>query len=436
MRQLVVIAGGLGSRLSNSGVRCPKILLEVSGVTLLERYVRLAEENSYGQLLLILGHQSDEVRNFLLTKDFPIEIVVTVENQRLGTAGALIQSRKFLHNEFTLILGDLLIENCNLEGSFKFFQHSISDVLCFVKYTDHPEDSDLVDVGLDGRLINLHKYPHKEIPQVATSLAGVAHIRKEVIPIDIPTTKIDFFKETLWELVRNNSRVFCIYHQGLVRDIGTPSRLSDSESYLNDVTSYKKSNSGLLLDRDGTLIQDIPYNIDAQKVQLLSHSKNLIKKSVKFFDYVAVITNQPLVARGDGEISDVIKINSRMNELLGDERLIQDFLVCPHHPDSGFQGELVEFKVKCNCRKPEVNLLLQAGIKGKFFLTNSLYIGDSDIDVYAALRVGASWIHLHIDSAQSLKLCPLNKLHNGECVSSMEVIARMEDWNDYFEDTP
>jgi mannose-1-phosphate guanylyltransferase/phosphomannomutase len=435
MRQLVVVAGGLGSRLTRSGIMIPKILLEVSGVTLMERYVELAIENTYSQVLLILGHQSEEVEQFLLTKKFPIDVVVTIENRRLGTSGALIQSRKFLQDEFTLILGDLLVENCNLDGTFKFFKNSKFDVLCFVKYTDHPEDSDLVTVGLDGKILDIQKYPHMNLPEIATSLAGIAHVRKDVIPTEIPNVKVDFFKETLREQIGEGLKIFCIYHQGLIRDIGTSVRLSNSESFLNSTPYYSKTKRGLLLDRDGTLIHNIPYNIDTEEVELLSHSEDFLKSSGKRFDYMAVISNQPLVARGDGTMSDVLAINQKIVELLGDKKLIQNFYICPHHPNSGFVGEVVDLKVKCRCRKPEVELLLHAGIDGEFYLTNSLYVGDSDVDIYAALRVGAFWIHIHNNLKLSLDLCAFSELHNGECVSYKEVTVRMEVWNDSVENT-
>jgi D-glycero-D-manno-heptose 1,7-bisphosphate phosphatase len=255
-----------------------------------------------------------------------------------------------------------------------------------------------------------------------------------VIPRDIPKIKIDFFKETLSDLVSNGSKVYCLYHQGLVRDIGTPMRLLNAENDLANAPKILERRRGLLLDRDGTLIEDIPYNIDSNKVKLLAHSKELMKRSRKF-DFIAVITNQPLVARGDGLIADVKIINQKMEQLLGMPSFVNAFYICPHHPDSGFDGEIAALKHPCKCRKPEVELLLQAALDGKFFLTNALYVGDSTVDITAAIKVGASWIHIHKEIDGQFSSCLLEKFGNGKCVFSSDIVTEMEAWNDSFEST-
>jgi mannose-1-phosphate guanylyltransferase/phosphomannomutase len=431
MRQLVVIAGGLGTRLSNSGVRTPKVLLEVKGKTLLERYIELAHEDSYDQLLLILGHQHSEVELFLKGKLFPIDVQIFIELAQLGTGGALIQAKHLLKSEFTLILGDLLVKNANLRGTFDYFLGSGIDVLAFSKYTDHPEDSDLVLISKSNEIEEIQRYPHQIVPEVPISLAGIAHIKRSVLPSLVPDHKIDFFKSMLSEFITNQYSIHCIHHQGLVRDIGTPSRLFNSESYLENTHEFNSQNYALLLDRDGTLIKDIPYNIRTENVELLDHTVSLLGTAITEFDFIGVITNQPLVARGDGDFADVNAINLKMQELIGLDDLTLSFYVCPHHPDSGFQGEVTQLKKWCTCRKPEVELLLQAAIDGRFHLTNALFIGDSDVDVFAAKRVGASWIHLHNEPTPTIESCAFFRLQNGKCLNRNQLEKEVRSWHDH-----
>ena len=78
-----------------------------------------------------------------------------------------------------------------------------------------------------------------------------------------------------------------------------------------------------------------------------------------------------------------------METLLGMKRTYIDGLYyCPHHPDGGYPEERKEFKVKCNCRKPEPGLLLRAAKELNIDLAASLMIGDRESDVVAGERAG------------------------------------------------
>ena len=74
-----------------------------------------------------------------------------------------------------------------------------------------------------------------------------------------------------------------------------------------------------------------------------------------------VITNQPVVARGELKESDLKKIHNKMETLLGRHGAYLDQLYyCPHHTDSGFKGEIKSLKIDCECRKPKIGLLKKA----------------------------------------------------------------------------
>ena len=79
-------------------------------------------------------------------------------------------------------------------------------------------------------------------------------------------------------------------------------------------------------------------------------------------DYLTVvITNQPVVARGEASEETLQQIHNRMETLLGKGGAHVDAIYyCPHHPDSGFAGERPELKVECNCRKPNTGLIARA----------------------------------------------------------------------------
>ena len=97
-----------------------------------------------------------------------------------------------------------------------------------------------------------------------------------------------------------------------------------------------------------------------------------------------VVTNQPVIARGEVTWEELHEIHKKMETLLGkDGAYIDGIYICPHHPDKGFEGERLEYKIDCDCRKPKPGMLLQASIDFNIDLLQSYMIGDSENDILA-----------------------------------------------------
>jgi len=102
-----------------------------------------------------------------------------------------------------------------------------------------------------------------------------------------------------------------------------------------------------------------------------------------------VVTNQPVIARGDCDWVDLRMIHDKMETDLGKSGAFVDGIyVCPHHPDKGFEGERPEYKINCDCRKPKAGLFLKAASDYHIDLSQSVMIGDSDADVEAGRNAG------------------------------------------------
>ena len=102
-----------------------------------------------------------------------------------------------------------------------------------------------------------------------------------------------------------------------------------------------------------------------------------------------VVTNQPVIARGEVTWEELEHIHNKMETLLGYEGAYLDAIYfCPHHPHRGFQGELPELKIECGCRKPKPGMLFQASEDFNIDLENSWMIGDGDNDIKAGLNAG------------------------------------------------
>ena len=125
---------------------------------------------------------------------------------------------------------------------------------------------------------------------------------------------------------------------------------------------------------------------DFELIEGVAEAIKLINQS----GYLAiVVTNQPVIARGEVTWEELNEIHKKMATLLGKEGAYVDGIyICPHHPDKGFEGERPEYKIDCDCRKPKPGLLLQAAKDFNIDLYESYMIGDSHRDVEAGENAG------------------------------------------------
>ncbi len=141
----------------------------------------------------------------------------------------------------------------------------------------------------------------------------------------------------------------------------------------------------IFLDKDGTLIDDIPYNADPRRITLC-HGASAALRLLARFDYrFYVISNQDGVAHGYFSEDDLDGVHNRLADLLFRDQLSLDgFYFCPHHP----QGAVSRYAVDCLCRKPMPGLLFRAAREHDIDLHHSWMIGDILNDVEAGSRAG------------------------------------------------
>jgi histidinol-phosphate phosphatase family protein len=426
-RQLVVLAGGEGSRMTKVGITSPKILFSFHGTPLIERIISEAIEEDFTQILWCLGHGHEQIEKYF--REHPnlsdsIENTLFVEKQRSGTLGALIQARSQLDDDFCVIMGDLMLSRTNIGGLFQNFKNMCADALVLVKYTNHPEDSDLVILSKDLRVEALQSYPHESIPKIPIGNAGAIYLQKKHVPEKIVSPKRDLFKHLVPDLISQKLYVSAVFHQGEIRDVGTPERFEDALSSPKLLGNLNQS-TGIFFDRDGTLNIQNGHIKSKSEIQLYPETGDLLKLASKGFDIIGIITNQPVIARGEVTMSEVEKINAFLLERagIGNEK---EFVlkVCPHHPDEGFIGEVSELKVHCICRKPASGLFLEALNENGLRSNNTLYVGDSITDLQAAQAAGIQWIHILNESGS--RCTSHSRLTQGLCLDRPQLLSFLD----------
>jgi D-glycero-D-manno-heptose 1,7-bisphosphate phosphatase len=141
----------------------------------------------------------------------------------------------------------------------------------------------------------------------------------------------------------------------------------------------------IFLDKDGTLVPDIPYNVQPGRIQLVRGAAVVLPQLVRAGYQLIVISNQSGVARGKFPESALGSVERRLRALLHDIGVpLAGFYYCPHHPE----GSVAPYAVDCDCRKPAPGLLLQAARELDIAIERSWMIGDILNDVEAAHRAG------------------------------------------------
>ncbi|MDB4926648.1 HAD family hydrolase [Mucilaginibacter sp.] len=141
----------------------------------------------------------------------------------------------------------------------------------------------------------------------------------------------------------------------------------------------------VFLDKDGTLITDVPYNADPAFMALSSHCVAGLHHLQEKGYLLVVVSNQAGVARGYFSETALIAVEQRLKEMLaGTGIILNGFYYCPHHPD----GMVKSLTINCDCRKPAPGLLFKAAEELDIDLSTSWMIGDILNDIEAGNRAG------------------------------------------------
>ncbi len=141
----------------------------------------------------------------------------------------------------------------------------------------------------------------------------------------------------------------------------------------------------VFLDKDGTLLVDVPYNVNADCMHLYPEVPSVLARLREQGYLLIVISNQPGVALGYFDAATMESMVSALHEKLEACGVTLDGVYCcPHHP----AGEVRQYAVECDCRKPRAGLLLRAAEDLDVDMQNSWMIGDILNDMEAGNRAG------------------------------------------------
>lgn len=405
--QAVIMAGGKGTRLSSVTKNLPKPMVDFCGKPLLEYIIGNLKENGVNDIILVIGHLGEVIKNhFGSGEKFGVSIRYFNEDTPLGTAGALPLIKNMLEDDFLLVFGDLFL-NIDFKKFFCFHKEKSSDITLFAHPNSHPFDSDIIVTDSSDRVTGW-SYKKDERKSYYKNLvnAGVYVISKQAVP-EIPSGKLDLEKDVIIPGIESGG-IFAYNSSEYVKDIGTPERLrlveSDYKNGVPEKRNLKHRQKCVFLDRDGTVNRFVGLLRRAEEMELIPGAAEAIKRLNESEYLAVVITNQPVVARGEVTFSQLDNINNKMHTLLGEAgAYLNELYYCPHHPDKGFRGEIKELKFDCDCRKPKTGLVEKAAARFNIDLENSYFVGDTYADVLTGINAGTKTVLLSSGAADKFE---------------------------------
>ena len=407
--KVIIMAGGKGTRIQSISSDIPKPMIPINGIPVLETELCSLRNQGFNEFIFTVGHLADCIIDYFGDgSKWNVHIEYYCETTPLGNAGALFKLN--LTEDFLLLIGDAILD-IDFVRMVNYHKRKRGVATIFTHPNSHPYDSSVVIADNDGAVQRwLNKEDDRPSYYKNRVNAGIHIISPKVLErsgidknqvgteINGKIFKVDLDRHLLRPLC-GTGEMFCYDSPEYVKDMGTPERFYQVErDFINGIIKDKNlrnKQKAIFLDRDGTINHYVGFLRRVNEFELAENSAEAIKK-INSSGYLAiVITNQPVIARGETTYEELEEIHNKMETELGKFGAYLDGIYfCPHHPDQGYEGEVPELKVNCDCRKPKPGMLLKAAKDFNIDLSKSFMIGDSDIDVQAGINAGCKSIKI------------------------------------------
>ena len=432
--RVVIMAGGMGTRIASIANNIPKPMIQIGGKPILEHQINNLKACGLTDIILVIGYLGSVIKDYFKDgSDWGVNISYFVEDHPLGTAGALFKMPE-LTEDFLLLCGDVIFD-ADFNRFIRFHQEHQAWASLMAHPNGHPYDSSLLITEIlppqerGGLPIETHRvigWLNKEEERTYYKNrvnAGIEIISPQLLAETVKKytprhpeqpDKIDLDRDVLKPNIASG-KIFAYDTPEYIKDMGTPDRFHEVEHDLFSgkvaARNLSKKQKAIFLDRDGTINVYKGFLTKAEDFELIPRVAEAIKQINRSGYLAIVVSNQPVIARGDCSFDDLKAIHDKMETLLGNEGAFVDAIYyCPHHPDKGFEGERVEYKTNCECRKPKPGLLLKAAKDWNIDLNESYMIGDSERDVAAGNAAGCKQSYFIKTNEPSALLSIINKI--------------------------
>lgn len=230
--QAVIMAGGKGKRLKKIISDIPKPLAPINGKPLLDYIIEHAKNNGCDDIVITTGYLGNKIKEHVEKNNYGITVRISQESKPLGTAGSLIPIRDLLEEEFFVLYGDIFT-TIDLSKMLKFHKQKKSDGTLALHTSDHPQDSTIVKIDYNSKILNLVEKPGEDWEKYGNLTATSLYIlNKKILEFIEENQEIDIAKDIFPKMLEAGKNLFGYLTNEYAKDIGTPERYEKVQQYV------------------------------------------------------------------------------------------------------------------------------------------------------------------------------------------------------------
>ncbi len=333
-RQLIILAGGAGTRLRARLGDLPKPMIPVAGKPLLEHQVELAKKFGFTDLIFFVHYRADLIEQYFGDgKKFGVQIRYVLEKEPLGTAGAVLAGFEHLAERFVVLYGDTMV-NVDLDRIWNAHEKAEAAATLLIA-SERPS----VRFRFGGSGCGDARRGVSQPAASAECLAAKSGERRTLRSGKIrageilsdasanpenqpnPAISLDFGKDIFPAMVRAGEKLLGYNSPEFIKDIGTPERYDKiSAQFAAGIvqrSSLATPQRAVFLDRDGTLNVDKDCLRNADELELLPGVAEAMHELNLHGWRTVVVTNQPVIAKGFCSEAELQNIHNKLESLLG-----------------------------------------------------------------------------------------------------------------------
>ena len=370
-KDLIILAGGTGSRIKNITKKIPKPLIEINKKPFLDIILRNFARYDFENIYILGGYKGYKILNRYNNKIINfVKIQCFIEKKKLDTWGAVESISNKIKNDFLLVNGDsFLLEDFDYFLDFKDHQNYLIKLM-LVKNSSYKSNSKLSNLYLYKNLIQFKKSSNY-------MNGGIYFIKKKILNNEFKNDS-SIENDVIKKLIKRK-KVAGKYSNKFFIDIGTYKNLSIAKKEIPKILRRP----AVFLDRDGVINHDYGYT---HKWKNFKIKKNVLR-ALKFLNenniLIFIVTNQAGIGKGIFKEEDFFDLHKKFKNYLSKKNIyINDVKFCPYHPDA----KIKKYRKRTNFRKPG-NLMIKEILKQwDIIKETSIMIGDKNTDLLAAKK--------------------------------------------------
>lgn len=367
---LIILAGGKGSRIKNFTDKTPKPLLKFDNKSILQYIINYYSKFDFNKIFILAGYKGSQIYKKYNNKIINlIKIKVIIEKKPLDTFGAVLNIKKFIHNDFILVNGDTIID-FNLKNLIKIKSKKKMSIV-LNKNLNYKKNRKLNNIAID-------KNNNVIFSKSNNFMSGGVYFSSKKL-LNQKTRKISIEKDLIPKLIKNKEVKGIINNKKFFIDIGTYENLIKGKKIIPNF--FKRP--AIFFDRDGVINHDYGYVHKYKNFRF----KSGVLKILKFLStkkiYIFIITNQAGIGKGYYSIEEFFKLQKKIKKILYDKDIyIHDIKFSPYHPNA----KIFKYKKNSKFRKPGNLMIEKLFSEWNLIRNKSFMIGDKLSDKLAAKK--------------------------------------------------